>query len=230
MSHNRSTQGASVQSAGVQGASIQSSRSPQRRARPAILRVLAVVALVLAPLAGGLLAVSAAPAVRVHDVGLDGLNLDIKLRPGHNTTDIDSALLGGLRTKAPTILGKPVGIQIRPNDLNLDLFDDKGALDASTIDVAGHLFADPQAQRAERNHITSRVIRYYGTVFCLTVYVLAGLEMLGYLYFKRRQVEPPEPGRSQPGSSSKLSPGRRSRSPHCCQSRSSCQRCMSCRP
>ncbi len=152
-------------------------------------RVLLVLALILTPLAGGVLAVQAAPAVRVHDVGLDGLDLDVKLRLGHSNTDIDSALLGGLRTKSPMVLGKPVGIDIRPSDLNLTLFDAKGALDASAIDVLGHLFADPQAQRAERQRIIDRVVRYYGTVFCVTVYLLAGLEMLGLIYLRRRALE-----------------------------------------
>ena len=78
-------------------------------------RALVILALILTPLAGGLLAVVAAPPVRVHDVGLDGFDLELRLRIGHNTTDIDSALLGGLRTKAPSILGKPVGLDVRPS-------------------------------------------------------------------------------------------------------------------
>lgn len=151
-------------------------------------RTLLVLALILTPLAGGVLAVQVAPAVRVHDVGLDGLNLDIRLRLGHTSTDIDSALLGGLRTKSESILGKPVGIEIRPSDLNLTLFDAKGALDSTAIDVLGHLFADKQAQQAERQRIFDRVIRYYGTIFCVTVYLVAGLEMLGWCYFKRRAL------------------------------------------
>lgn len=152
-------------------------------------RAILLLALVLTPLSGGLLAVVAAPAVRVHDVGLDGLDLDVRVRVGHNTTDIDSALLGGLRTKAPSVLGKPIGIEIRPSDLDLNLFDAKGALDTSTIDVLGHLFADRQAQQAERNRIVTRVVRYYGTIFCVTAYLIASLELLGYLYLKRRSIE-----------------------------------------
>ncbi|HEX2905018.1 MAG TPA: hypothetical protein VHO01_16305 [Jatrophihabitans sp.] len=152
-------------------------------------RAVLLLVLVLTPLCGGVLAIAVAPAVRLHDVGLDGLDLDIRLRLGQGSTDIDSALLGGLRTKAPVLLGKPVGFDIRPSDLNLSLFDAKGALDTATIDVIGHLFSDPKAQRAERDRIVGQVFRYYGSIFCVTVYLLASLELLGYLYLKRRKLQ-----------------------------------------
>jgi hypothetical protein len=152
-------------------------------------RVLLVLALLFTPLAGGVLAVVAAPAAHVHDVGLDGLNVDVRLAFGRNTTQIDSALLGGLRTPSPTVLGKPVGLDIRPSDLGLTLFDAKGALDASSIDVIGHLFADPQAQHAELDRLKASVIRYYGTIFSLTVYLLASIEVLGLLYLRHRRSE-----------------------------------------
>ena len=148
---------------------------------------LLALALVLTPLAAGLLAVVLAPPDRITDVGLDGLNVEVRLVPGRNTTQIDSALLGGLRTKAPSIAGKPIGLTIRPSDLDLTLFNSSGALDHNAIDVLGHLFADRQAQQAELTRLRNGVIRYYGTVFCGTVYLVAAIEGLGLVYARRRR-------------------------------------------
>jgi len=150
--------------------------------------VLIWLALALTPLAGGLIAVVLAPPTTVHDVGLDGLNLDIGLQLGRTSTEIDSALLGGLRTQSPTILGKPVGLDIRPSDLNLSLFDPRGKLDGASVGVLGHLFSDPQAQRAELHRITAQVIRYYATIFCVTTYLVICIEGLGYIYLRRRAL------------------------------------------
>jgi hypothetical protein len=149
-------------------------------------RTLLVLALILTPLAAGVLAVAVAPPAQVHDVGLDGLDVEVRLAPGDGSIKIDSALLGGLRTTAPTLAGKPIGITVRPSDTNLTLFDNKGALDPSTIDVIGHLFGDRQARKAELRRLTGSVIRYYGTVFCVTVYLMAAVEGLGIGYLRRR--------------------------------------------
>jgi len=149
-------------------------------------RSLIALVLVLAPLSAGLLAVVLAPPARITDVGLDGLDLEVRLALGRNTTQIDSALLGGLRTTGPSVLGKPVGITLRPSDLNLSLFNPTGALDRDTIDVIGHLFSDRQAQHAELRAIQDGVIRYYGTVFGIVVYLVAAAEGLGYAYLRRR--------------------------------------------
>ncbi len=149
-------------------------------------RVLLVLALVLTPLAAGVLAVALAPPAHVADVGLDGLDVDVRLLPGGGNTQIDSALLGGLRTTAPTVAGKPIGITVRPSDLNLDLFDSRGALDPATIDLLGHLFGDRQARRAELRQLVGGVVRYYGTVFCVTAYLVATVEVLGFAYLRRR--------------------------------------------
>lgn len=144
------------------------------------------LALLLTPLAAGLLAVTVAPPAHVKDVGLDGLDLDIRLQLGQGNTEIDSALLGGLRTKSPTVLGKPVGLNIRPSDLNLNLFTPSGNLDRSSIDVIGHLFSDRQAQRAELDRITEHVLSYYATIFFVTVYLVVCVELLAFLYLRRR--------------------------------------------
>jgi hypothetical protein len=148
--------------------------------------MLLVLMLVLTPPAAGVLAVALAPPAHIADVGLDGLDVDVRLVPGGGSTQIDSALLGGLRTTPPTVAGKPVGITIRPSDLNLSLFDSRGALDPSTIDLIGHLFADRQAQHAELRRLEGSVIRYYGTVFCVVAYLVAAAEFLGLGYFRRR--------------------------------------------
>lgn len=160
-------------------------------------RVLILLALVLTPLAAGLTAVSWAPPVQVHDIGLDGLSAQVDLRIGSNTVLIDSGLLGGLRRPGPTVLGKHVGLDIRPNDLNLSLFDAGGALDPSTIDVAGHLFADQQARRDELRKLTAAVLRYYGTVGFGAAYLAAMLEVLGYAYLKYRRRQLAELGPQQ---------------------------------
>ena len=146
-----------------------------------------MLALVLTPLAAGLTAANWAPPATVHDVGLDGLSAQVDLRIGGNTVLIDSGLLGGLRRPGPVMFGKHVGVDIRPTDLELTLFSTTGALDRSTIDVAGHLFADEQARREELNKVTAAVLRYYGTVGFGTAYLVAMLEILGYAYLKHRR-------------------------------------------
>lgn len=152
-------------------------------------RALVALALILSPPAAGVLAVVLAPPAHVSDVGLDGLDVEVRLQPGRGSTEIDSALLGGLRTRAPRIAGKPLGVTIRPSDENLSLFDSGGALDPTTIDVIGHLFADRQAQRAELRQLAGSVIRYYGTVFCLAAYLVATVEILGLAYLRRRTAQ-----------------------------------------
>ena len=149
-------------------------------------RTLLALALVLTPPAAGVLAVALAPPAHISDVGLDGLDVDVRLVPGGGSTQIDSALLGGLRSAPPRVAGKPIGVSIRPSDVNLTLFDSRGALDRSTIDVIGHLFADQQAQHAELRQLEGSVLRYYGTVFCVASYLVAALEVLGLGYFRRR--------------------------------------------
>ncbi|MDQ1722696.1 MAG: hypothetical protein QOI26_2430 [Pseudonocardiales bacterium] len=151
------------------------------------VRVLAALALLLAPIAAGLSAVSWAPPAQVRDVGLDGLSAQVDLRIGGNTIQIDSGLLGGLRRPGPTVLGKHIGIDIRPNDLDLTLFGPSGVLDRSTIDVAGHLFADEQARRDELSKVTAAVFRYYGAIGFGAAYLVAMLEILGYAYLKHRR-------------------------------------------
>ncbi|HEV2887256.1 MAG TPA: hypothetical protein VGX49_10125, partial [Jatrophihabitans sp.] len=91
-----------------------------------VLKVLTLLALVLTPVAAGLTAVSWAPPAQVHDVGLDGLSAQVDLRIGSNTVQIDSGLLGGLRRPGPVVLGKHVGLDVRPNDLDLTLFSSTG--------------------------------------------------------------------------------------------------------
>lgn len=160
---------------------------PQQWSTGLLVRVLSLLALVLTPIAAGVTAISWAPPAQVRDLGLDGLNAQIDLRIGSNTTQIDAGLLGGLRREGPTVLGKHVGLDIRPNDLDLTLFTSAGALDGSTIDVAGHLFADEQARRDELNKVTDAVLRYYGTVGFGAAYLFAMLEILGYAYLKHRR-------------------------------------------
>jgi hypothetical protein len=152
-------------------------------------RTLVALALLLTPPAAGVLAVVAAPPAHITDVGLDGLDVDVRLVPGRGSTEIDSALLGGLRTEAPTLAGKPLGVTVRPSDVRLNLFDSGGALDPATIDVIGHLFADRQAQRAELSRLAGSVIRYYGTVFCVAAYLVATAEILGFGYLRRRSAQ-----------------------------------------
>jgi hypothetical protein len=151
------------------------------------LRILIGFALALTPIAAGVTAVSWAPPAQVRDVGLDGLSAQVDLRIGSNTTQIDSGLLGGLRRPGPTVLGKHIGLDIRPNDLGLTLFTPGGALDSATIDVAGHLFADEQARRDELNKVTDAVLRYYGTVGFGAAYLVAMVEILGFAYLKHRR-------------------------------------------
>jgi hypothetical protein len=152
-----------------------------------VLRVLTLLALVLAPVAAGLTAVSWAPPAQVHDVGLDGLSAQVDLRIGSNTVQIDSGLLGGLRRPGPVVLGKHVGLDIRPNDLDLTLFSSTGTLDRSTIDLAGHLLSDSQARQDELEKVTAAVLRYYGTIGFGAAYLVAMLEILGYAYLKYRR-------------------------------------------
>jgi hypothetical protein len=160
---------------------------PRRFPTGPVLRLLTLLALVLTPIAAGLTAVSWAPAAQVRDVGLDGLSAEVDLQLGGNTVQIDSGLLGGLRRPGPVVLGKHIGIRIRPADLGLTLFSSTGALDRSTIDVAGHLLADEQARRGELDRATATVLRYYGTVGFGTAYLVAMLEILGYAYLKYRR-------------------------------------------
>src|SRR4051812_6052866 len=55
------------------------------------LRVaLIALALILTPLAAGVLAVFLAPPAHVNDVGLDGLDVDVRLVPGGGSTQLDS--------------------------------------------------------------------------------------------------------------------------------------------
>lgn len=152
-----------------------------------VLRVLTVLGLVLTPIAAGLTAVSWAPAAQVRDIGLDGLSAEVDLRIGSDAVQIDSGLLGGLRRPGPVILGKHVGMNIRPSNLNLSLFGPTGALDRSTIDVAGHLFADEQARRDELNEVTAAVLRHYGAIGFGAAYLVAMLQILGYAYLKHRR-------------------------------------------
>jgi|GEM_PF-5508180 len=156
-------------------------------AGPVLLRALTLLALVLTPVAAGLTAVHWAPPARVHDVGLDGLSAQVDLRIGGNALEVDSGLLGGLRRPGPVVLGKHLGLDVRPNDLNLTLFSSTGTLDRSTIDVAGHLFADQQARRDELTKVSDAVLRYYGTVGFGVAYLVAMLEILGYAYLKHRR-------------------------------------------
>lgn len=159
-----------------------------RAVRSAQSRRLAIVlGLVLLPILAGISAVQLAPPARVTDVGLDGLTVEVRVRIGSPTNEIDSALLGGLRSRSPELAGKHLGLIIRPSAVDLNLFDSKGALDPQAIDVLGHLFADPQAQRAELHRLTSSVIRYYGTVGLGTGYLVAMLEIFGYWYLKFRR-------------------------------------------
>ncbi len=146
-----------------------------------------VLGLVLVPLAAGITAVIAAPPARLTDVGLDGLNVQLGLQVGRSTTQIDSALLGGLRREGPSLLGKHIGLDIRPEDVNLTLFEPSGALDPATIDLAGHLFADRQARSDELHKLNSELVRYYGGIGFGTVYLAAMLEVFGYIYFKHRR-------------------------------------------
>lgn len=143
--------------------------------------------LIVLPLAAGVTAVASAPPARVSDVGLDGLNLRVGLDLGRSTTRIDSALLGGLRTEGPTLLGKHLGLDIRPEDGDLSLFDSRGVLDPATIDVAGHLLADRQSRRDELAKVSAKVIRYYGGIGCAATYLVAMLEVFGYCYLKYRR-------------------------------------------
>ncbi|MDQ1745087.1 MAG: hypothetical protein QOE23_3426, partial [Pseudonocardiales bacterium] len=166
-------------------ASAVSSRRPATG--PALRLVLTLLVLVLTPIAAGLTAVHWAPPARVHDVGLDGLSAQVDLRIGGNALEIDSGLLGGLRRPGPVVLGKHIGLDVRPNDLNLTLFSSTGTLDRSTIDVAGHLLADQQARRDELDKVSAAVLRYYGTVGFGAAYLVAMLEILGYAYLKHRR-------------------------------------------
>ncbi|MBV9822943.1 MAG: hypothetical protein JO144_11950, partial [Actinobacteria bacterium] len=160
----------------------------RRRLRaPLVARLLTVLALVITPLAAGLVAIAWAPPAHVRDIGLDGLSAQVNLRIGGNAVQINSGLLGGLRRPGPVVLGKHIGLDIRPNDLDLTLFSSTGTLDRSTIDVVGHLFADSQARRDEQTKVADAVLRYYGTVGFGTVYLVAMLEIFGYAYLKYRR-------------------------------------------
>jgi hypothetical protein len=171
----------------LQPAAVQAPDRPSPKRWPSGLLLGLLALLVLSPVAAGLTALSLAPPAQVRDVGLDGLSAQIELRIGTNTTQIDSGLLGGLRRPGPTVLGKHVGLDIRPNDLNLTLFTPTGALDSATLDVAGHLFADEQARRDEFTKLTNTVLRYYATVGFGAAYLVAMLEILGYAYLKHRR-------------------------------------------
>lgn len=162
--------------------------APRRLAPPGLVwRVLTVLGLVLTPVAAGLTAVSWAPPAQVRDIGLDGLSAQVDLRIGSDAIQIDSGLLGGLRRPGPVVLGKHVGMTIRPSNLSLSLFGPTGALDRSTIDVAGHLFADEQARQNELDEVTAAVLRHYGAIGFGAAYLVAMLEVLGYAYLKHRR-------------------------------------------
>ncbi len=149
--------------------------------------MLLLICLILAPLGAGFSAIVVAPPARLTDIGLDGLSAQIDLRIGDNTVQVDSGLLGGLRKAGPTVLGKPIGLEIKPNDLDLALFQSNGSLDPATIDVAGHLFADPQARQAEIDKVTAAVVRHYGAIGFGAMYLVAMLEIFGYVYVKYRR-------------------------------------------
>jgi hypothetical protein len=166
-------------------------RPNQSQLRRLLLAALTTAALVLLPLAAGITAIVVAPPARVTDVGLDGLNVQVGLKIGGGTTQLESGLLGGLQRTGPSLLGKRIGLDIRPEAVDLTLFDASGALDQSTIGVAGHLFADRQARSDELHKLTSQVIRHYAGIGLTAAYLVAMLEVLGYWYLKyrRRQSE-----------------------------------------
>lgn len=156
-----------------------------------LLGAAAAIGLLLTPLAAGITAVMLAPPARVTDVGLDGLTVSVGVQVGRDTTEIDSALLGGLRRPGPSVLGKHIGLDLRPEDVDLAVFDARGALNPDTIDVAGHLLADRQARRDELDRVYGKVVRYYGSIGLGAVYLVGMLEILGYCYLKfhrRRQA------------------------------------------
>lgn len=128
-----------------------------------------------------------APPAKLTDIGLDGLSAQVGLRIGGNTVQVDSGLLGGLRKAGPTVLGKPIGLEVKPNDLDLALFQANGSLDPATIDVAGHLFADPEARQAEIDKVAAAIIRHYGGIGFGVMYLVAMLEVFGYAYLKYRR-------------------------------------------
>lgn len=159
----------------------------QNPLRQVLLTGLAAVALVLVPIAAGITAIVAAPPARITDVGLDGLNVQVGLKIGGGTTQLESGLLGGLQRTGPSLLGKHIGLDIRPEAVDLTLFDASGALDQSTIGVAGHLFADRQARADELNKLSGEVIRHYAGIGLSAVYLVVMLEVLGYWYLKYRR-------------------------------------------
>lgn len=155
------------------------------------------IGLILVPIAAGITAIITAPPVRITDVGLDGLNVEVGLEVGRSTIQIDSALLGGLRRDGPSLLGKHIGLDIRPEDVDLTLFQPSGALDPATIDVAGHLFSDRQARSDELHRLQAKVVRYFGGIGFSAAYLVAMLEIFGYIYFKHRrrtlaELDPPQ--------------------------------------
>ena len=164
-------------------------RPNQSQLRRSLLTGLTAAALVLLPLAAGITAIVAAPPARVTDVGLDGLNVQIGLRIGGGTTQIESGLLGGLQRTGPSLLGKRIGLDIRPEAVDLTLFDASGALDPATIDVAGHLFADRQARTDELHKLTRQVIRHYAGLGLSAAYLVAMLEVFGFWYLKYRRKQ-----------------------------------------
>jgi hypothetical protein len=164
-------------------------RPNQSQLRRLLLTGLTTAALVLVPIAAGITAIVVAPPARVTDVGLDGLNVQVGLKIGGGTTQIESGLLGGLQRTGPSLLGKRIGLDVRPEAVDLTLFDASGALDQSTIGVAGHLFADRQARSDELHKLTAQVIRHYAGIGLTVAYLVAMLEVLGYWYLKYRRKQ-----------------------------------------
>ncbi len=164
-------------------------RPNQSQLRRTLLTGLVAAALALLPVAAGITAIVTAPPARVTDVGLDGLNVQIGLKIGGGTTQIESGLLGGLQRTGPSLLGKRIGLDIRPEAVDLTLFDAGGALDPATIDVGGHLFADRQARTDELHKLTGQVIRHYAGIGLAAAYLVAMLEVLGYWYLKYRRKQ-----------------------------------------
>jgi hypothetical protein len=158
----------------------------QQFTRTAAMVALGLV-LLLAPIGAGITAIALAPAAQVNDVGLDGLDARIDLRIGSNAMEINSGLLGGIRNEGPAILGKRIGLDIQPSDVGLTLLDRNGSLDPAATAVIGHLISDPLARADELHRLTRQVTDYYQTVGFGSVYLVAMLEIFGYMYLKHRR-------------------------------------------
>ncbi|MCW2540333.1 MAG: metallophosphoesterase [Frankiales bacterium] len=154
-----------------------------RSPRDWLSRFCLIFILVLTPLAAGLVAFEFAPPARVHDVGVDGLSATVGVHIGQNATDVNFSLIG-LRRESPTVLGRHVGVEIRPDATDLSIFTSQGILDQEKITVAAHFFAD---RDAILDKVFAHVVRYYLFVFCLAAYLTASAEILGYAYVKHRR-------------------------------------------